>query len=142
MPEKIKDRRGRKPLEKPNTKRFQAVLNRKYFREIDAIEIAETLMSKDSAKWTARYLMTEAFIALGERLESGYQAPITPSTLTVSADVSRMLMDMQRVVEMLSKMDIGALRQVQGFDEQTYKVATTGASKLISGDTKFEGDDW
>lgn len=142
MLEEKKEARGRKPLPAPNTKRFQAVLNRRYFREIDAINVAETLMEENAEKWTMRYILTESLIALGEKLQDGWKPQAVPSTITIGADVARMLAQTQAAIEMLSKMDITALRQVQGFDEQAYKIATTGASKLISGDTKFEGDDW
>jgi hypothetical protein len=54
-----------------------------------------------------------------------------------------MLAHSKRLLAMLSGMDIEALRKVQGFDEDAYNVANTGASKLISGDTKFDDkEDW
>lgn len=122
----------------PSTIRIQAVLNRKYFREVDAIYVAENLCGD----WDTRKLLTEALIALGEKLESGWQPQTVPSTISIGADVAAMLAQTQDAIAMLAKMDINALRQVQGFDENAYKIATTGASKLISGDTKFEGEDW
>lgn len=127
----------------PSTVRFQAVLNRDYFREIDAIRVAEVLKAEDPENWTDRKLIAEALIALGEKLESGWQAQDVPSTITINAHVAEMLAQAKTLMGMLSSMDINALRNVQGFDEKAYKVATTGASKLISGDTKFDDkEDW
>lgn len=126
-----------------STIRIQAVLNRKHFREIDAVKVAETLIAENPQKWTHRYLITESLIALGEKLDSGYHPQHVPSTLTLGADVAKMLQDIQGVVSMLANMDLDALRGVRGFDEQAYNIATTGASKLISGDVQFDnGEDW
>lgn len=138
MLNKIK-KAGRPKKEKPDTVRFQAVLNRQYFLEKDAILIAETLKEESPETWTDRQLMTQAFIALGEKIDNGWQPQSVPSTITIGAEVAAMLAQMKGVIEMLASMDIESLRQVKGFNEDTYKVATTGASKLISGDTKFEG---
>lgn len=123
----------------PNTIRIQAVLNRKYFHESDAVYVVENFC----AGWEHRKLIVEALIALGEKLETGWQPQTVPSTITIGADVAAMLAQTKAAIEMLAKMDIGALRQVQGFDEHVYKAATKGASKLISGDTKFDSkEDW
>lgn len=129
---------GRPKQEKSSTTRFQAVLNRQYFREIDAIVVAEALKKEDPEKWTDRKLFTEGLIALGEKLESGWQPQEVPTTISIGADAARMLNQLSAFVQLLSQMDIDGLRQVKGFDENAYNIAKTGASKLISGDTKFE----
>jgi hypothetical protein len=131
---------GRPKKSKPDTIRIQAVLNRQYFREADAVDVAEKL-TEDG--WTQRKLLTESLIALGEKLESGWEPQEVPSTITIGAQVAEMLAHSKRLLAMLSGMDIEALRKVQGFDEDAYNVANTGASKLISGDTKFDDkEDW
>jgi hypothetical protein len=134
---------GRPKKSKPDTIRFQAVLNRQYFQEKDAIYIAETLKREDPEKWTDRHLITQGMIALGEKLDSGWHPQDVPSTITIGAEIAAMLSQMKGVIEMLANMDIEGLRQVKGFNENTYKTVTTGASKLISGDTKFDDkEDW
>lgn len=136
---KQQEKAGRPKKKVPDTIRVQAVLNREYFREVDAVYVVENFC-KD---WTDRKMLTEALIALGEKMEMGWQPQEVPSTITINADVAEMLAQTKTLMGMLSSMDINALRQVKGFDEKAYKVATTGASKLISGDTKFDDkEDW
>lgn len=136
---KQQSKAGRPKKEKPSTVRVQAVLNREYFQEADAIWVIENFC----ADWSDRKMITEALIALGEKIGSGWQPHEVPSTITIKADVAAMLERLNAVIQMLANMDINALREVQGFDESTYKAATTGASKLISGDTRFDDkEDW
>ena len=134
---------GRPKKSKTSTIRFQAVLNRDYFHEMDAVEVAETLKESDPEKWTDRRLFTEGLIALGEKLETGWHPQDVPTMISIGADAARMLNQLSAFVQLLSQMDIDGLRQVKGFDENAYNIAKTGASKLISGDTKFDDkEDW
>lgn len=134
---------GRPKKAKSSTIRFQAVLNRDYFHEMDAVEVAEALKEADPEKWTDRRLFTEGLIALGEKLETGWHPQDVPTTISIGADAARMLNQLSAFVQLLSQMDIDGLRQVKGFDENAYNIAKTGASKLISGDTKFDDkEDW
>lgn len=137
-----------------NTERVQAVLNWKYFRETDALEVRRVLIEQtsnlsdeDDKKWTDRKLITEGLIALGEKKQRGWTAPDVPTEMTISANIVSMLAKMNSVIDMLSQMDISQLRQVDGFDENTFETMKSeglksGAAQIFSDETEFEGDDW
>jgi hypothetical protein len=128
-----------------NTVRIQGVLNRKYFREVDALEVFEELVNKPD--WNTRKILTEAFIALGEKHAEGWTPPVVPNEITIGADIAMMLGQLGNVIAMLENMDITQLRQVQGFDESTFNLVkaqglSRGASNIISGETEFEDEEF
>lgn len=138
-----------------NTERVQAVLNQKYFRETDALTVrrilleeSEGLSDSDPEHWNDRKLITEGLIALGEKLNHGWSPPTVPNEMTISANVVNMLAKLNKTIEMLSRMDISKLREIDGFDEDTFETMRSeglksGAARMFSDDTVFDDDkDW
>lgn len=129
----------------PNTLRIQAVLNRNYFRESPALEVYANLVK--SPDWTDRKIITEALIALGEKLDSNWQAPDVPNEVTISHELVGMIHQLGSVVNMLANMDISELRQIKGFDENVYNSMKAeglkrGAARMLSDDTTFDESEW
>lgn len=130
----------------PNTIRIQAVLNRNYFRESPALEVYNNLIKKD---WTERKIITESLIALGEKLDTGWQVAEMPNEAKISSDLLMAFERLSDFVNMLTSMDITQLRQVQGFDENVYNTLKAeglkrGASRMLSDETTFDEkeSDW
>jgi hypothetical protein len=144
MPE---NKKRTKPPTGVNTQRIQAVLNRQYFRESPALDVYDGLLSQHNDLWTDRRIITEALIALGEKLDSGFKVAEVPDEVRVSSELILAFNKLTAFIDFISSMDLTQLRQVQGFDENVYNTLKAeglkrGATRMLSDDTTFESEDW
>lgn len=143
MSRKPKGDKPKKKVDSPNTVRIQIVLNRKYFREEPAVQVYDGLMRKPD--WTARKIVTEGLIALGEKLIDGFEVADVPNEVRISSELLLAFDRLSAFANMITNMDITQLRQVQGFDETVYHGVQAdglkrGAARMLSDDTQFEDE--
>lgn len=133
-----------------NTVRVQAVLNKQFPLEQDAIEIRRRLMEADGDLWEDRKLITEGLIALWEKMEHGYTPPKMPKQAAVLNQVAAMVAKLDALTNMLQNVDLTAARQQPHWNEEVFQDAAgidapglrKRAVQMFSSSDEDVPDDW
>lgn len=112
---------------------IQARLRDDFASEAEAVEAYRWL--RRNPDWTDRLIMTQALIALREKLDKGY-VPGVDTEMQFTREMKHVLKLIMEHVQMLSSIDLTSARQSPDWDEERYQDTT---SKLNSSVVKLFG---
>ncbi len=95
-----------------NIVRFQSLLNRRYVRETEAVEILEYF--KNDLQWENRAILRESLIALGMATKAGWQPQEDIGEVQLTKDLLKTLRQLQLTVKNLASLDFSQAHYANG----------------------------
>lgn len=113
-----------------HSRHIQARLRLDLAAEKSAVETYDWL--KSSPDWNDRLIVKEGLLALRKKLDKGYKPVLVETEITLTTEMRRILKLIMEHAQMLSTIDLTAVRQSPDWDERKYQDMTTQLNKSVA----------